>query len=156
MRKKSGEIRICIDFRNLNQASLKDNYPLPNMENLLQSVTGKGMLSMLDGFSGYNQVRIKKEDREKTTFTTPWGTFEYIKVPFGLLNVGSTFQRAMDQAFDDLIGKIIAIYQDDLTVFSKERDDHVKHLKKVFERCRKFGISLNPKKSMFGIDEGKY
>ena len=63
VRKKSGEIRICIDFRNLNQASLKDNYPLPNMENLLQSVTGVGMLSMLDGFSGYNQVHIKKEDR---------------------------------------------------------------------------------------------
>ena len=82
MRKKSGEIRICIDFRNLNQASLKDNYPLPNMENLLQSVTGAGMLSMLDGFSGYNQVRIKKEDREKMTFTTPWGNFEYIRMPF--------------------------------------------------------------------------
>ena len=76
-------------------------------------------------------------------------------MPFGLLNAGSTFQRAMDQAFSDLIGKIIAIYQDDPTVFSKERDDHVKHLKKVFYRCRKFGISLNPKKSTFGIDEGK-
>ena len=73
---------------------------------------------------------------------------------FGLLNVGSTFQRAMDQDFNDLIGNIIAIYQDDLTDFSKERDDHVKHLKRVFERCRKFGISLNPKKSTFGIDEG--
>ena len=139
----------------MNQACLKDNYPLPNMENLLQSVTSAGMLSMLDGFSGYNQVQIKKEDREKTTFTTPWGTFEYIRMPFGLLNAGSNFQRAMDQAFDDLIGKIITIYQDDLTVFSKEPDDHVKHLKKVFERCRKFGMSLNPKKSTFRIDEGK-
>ena len=96
MRKKSREIRICIDFRNLNQASPKDSYPLPNMENLLQSVTCAGMLSMLDGFSRYNQVQIKKEDREKTTFTTPWGTFEYIRMPFILLNAGSTFQRAMD------------------------------------------------------------
>ena len=76
-------------------------------------------------------------------------------MPFGLLNVNSTFQRAMDQACNDLIGKIITIYQDDLTFFSKERDDHVKHLKKVFDRCRKFGISLNPKVSTFGIDEGK-
>ena len=76
-------------------------------------------------------------------------------MPFGLLNAGSTFQRAMDQAFSDLIRKIIAIYQDDLTVFSKERGDHVKHLRKIFDRCRKFGISLNPKKSTFGIDEGK-
>ena len=125
------------------------------MENLLQSVTGAGMLSMLDGFSGHNQVRIKKEDREKTTFTTPWGTFEYIRMPFRLLNDGSTLQRAMDKAFNDLIGKITAIYQENLRVFSKEQDDHVKHLKKVFDRCRKFGISLNPKVSTFGIDEGK-
>ena len=80
------------------------------MENLLQSVTGAGMLSMLDGFSGYNQVQIRKEDGGKTTFTTPWGTYEYIRMPFGLLNVGSTFKRAMDQAFSDLIGKIIVIY----------------------------------------------
>ena len=96
VRKKSGEIRICIDFRNLYQASLKDNYPFPNMENLLQSVPGAGMFSMLDGFSGYNQVKIRKEDKGKTTFTTPWGTYEYIRMPFGLLNARSTFQRAMD------------------------------------------------------------
>ena len=75
-------------------------------------------------------------------------------MPFGLLNVGSTFQRAMDQAFDDLIGKIITIYQDDLIVFSKERDDHVKHLKKVFEKWQKICISLNPNKSTSRIDEG--
>ena len=155
VRKKSGDIRICIDFRNLDQASLKYNYPLPNMENLLQSVTGARMLSMLDSFSGYNQVQIRKEDRGKITFTTPSETYEYIRMPFGLLNVGSTFQRAMDQAFSDLIGKIIAIYQDDLTVFSKERGDHVKHLRKILDRCRKFVISLNPKKSTFGIDEVK-
>ena len=75
VRKKSGEIRICIDFRNLNQASLKDNYPLPNMENLLQIVTSAGMLSMLDGFSGCNQGRIKKEDREKNNFYNSMGNF---------------------------------------------------------------------------------
>ena len=74
------------------------------MENLLHSVIGVGMLSMLDRFLRYNQVQIRKEDRGKTTFTTPWGTYEYIRMPFGLLNAGSTFQRAMDQAFSDLIG----------------------------------------------------
>ena len=89
--KKNGRIRDCINFRILNQASLKDNYPLPNMENLLQSVTGVDMLSMLDDVSGYNQVQIKKEERGKTTFTTPWGAYEYIRMLFGLLNAGSTF-----------------------------------------------------------------
>jgi hypothetical protein len=110
---------------------------------------------MLDGFSGYNQVLLKREDQLKTAFTTPWGTFMYLRMPFGLMNAGATFQRAMDFAFRDLIQKIIEIYQDDLTVVSKNRKDHLSHLRIVFERCRKYGISLNPKKYVFGIDEGK-
>jgi hypothetical protein len=79
----------------------------------------------------------------------------YLRMPFGLMNAGATFQRAMDFSFRYLIQKIIEIYQDDLTVVSKERKDHLSHLRIVFERCRKYGISLNPKKSVFGIDEGK-
>jgi hypothetical protein len=154
VRKKNGDIRLCVDFRNLNQLSLKDNYPLPNMEHLLQRVTSVGMMSMLDGFSGYNQVLVKREDQLKTTFTTPWGTFMYLRMPFSLMNVGSTFQREMDFSFRDLIEKIIEIYQDDLTVVSKERNVHVSHLRTIFERCRKYGISLNPKKSIFGVDKG--
>jgi hypothetical protein len=125
------------------------------MEHLLQRVTRAGMMSMLDGFSGYNQVLLKREDQIKTTFTTPWGTFMYLRMSFGLMNAGSTFQRAMDFSFRDLIQKIIEIYQDDLTVVSKERKDHISHLKIVFERCRKYGISLNLKKSIFRIDKGK-
>ena len=110
---------------------------------------------MFDGFSGYNQVMLKKEDRHKTTFITPWGTFEYLRIPFGLTNAGATFQRAMDFSFKGLIGKIIEIYQDDLTVFSKDGKSHIGHLKQVFERCREFGISLNPSKSVFGVTKGK-
>jgi hypothetical protein len=121
VRKKTCEIRLCVDFKNLNVSSKKDNYPLPNMEHLLQRITGSTMMSLLDGFSGYNQVWVNKDDRHKTAFTTPWGTFEYLRMPFGLLNVGATFQRAMDYAFRDLMGKIIEIYQDDLTMFSKEK-----------------------------------
>ena len=98
---------------------------------------------------------IQKEDRRKTTFTTPWGTFEYVRIPFGLWNAGTTFQRAMDYAFKELIGKIIEIYQDDLTVFSKQRTSHVSHLKQVFKRCKKYGISLNQKKYVLAVEEGK-
>ncbi|KAH9320976.1 hypothetical protein KI387_015615, partial [Taxus chinensis] len=90
---------------NLNQSSLKDNYPLPIMDQVLQTVTGSEMLSMLDGFSGYNQVEVTTEDQHKTAFTTPWGTFAYRRMPFGLINAGATFQRAMDLAFRDLMGK---------------------------------------------------
>jgi hypothetical protein len=151
VRKKNGEICICIDFRNLNLASLKDNYPLPNMEHVLQSVTGSGMMSMLDGFSGYNQVLVFEDDRYKTAFTTPWGTYAYVRMPFGLMNTGATFQRAMDFAFFDYLYKFIVVYQDDITVFLKNRDDHIIHLHKIFDRCRSLGISLNPKKSFWGF-----
>jgi hypothetical protein len=125
------------------------------MEQLLQRVTGVGMMSMLDGFSRYNQVLLKREDQLKTTFTTPWGTFMYLRMPFGLMNADATFQRVMDFSFRYLIQKIIEIYQDDLTVVSKDRKDHLSHLRIVFEQCRKYSISLNPEKSVFEIDEGK-
>lgn len=155
VRKKNGAIRLCVDFKNLNIACEKDFYPLPKIKILLQRVAGLRMMSLLDGFSSYNQVMVRKEDQHKTTFTTPWGTFHYVRMPFGLYNARATFQRTMDYAFRGLIGKIIEIYQDDLTVFSKDGTSHIKHLKQVFERCRKFGISLNLAKSVFGVSEGK-
>lgn len=93
--KKTGNIRMCIDFRDLNRGCLKYNYPLRNMENLLQRITRSQMISFLDGFSEYNQVIVKEEDHLKTAFTTPWGTYIDVRMPFGLLNAGSTFQRAM-------------------------------------------------------------
>jgi hypothetical protein len=155
VRKKNGEIRLCVDFRNLNRSSKKDNYPLPKMEHILQRVTGSSRMSMIDGFSGYNQISVLPEDREKTTFTTPWGTFMYAKIPFGLMNAGATFQRAMDISFIGEKEKFVVIYLDDITMFSKSDKEHYHHLKKVFLKCRKFGLSLNPKKSLFAMKEGK-
>jgi hypothetical protein len=155
VRKKNGEIRLCVDFRNLNRSSKKDNYPLPKMEHILQRVTGSSRMSMIDGFSGYNQISVLPEDREKTTFTTPWGTFMYAKMPFGLMNAGATFQRAMDIAFIGEKDKFVVIYLDDITVFSRSDKEHCHHLRRVFLKCRKFGLSLNPKKSLFAMREGK-
>jgi hypothetical protein len=99
IRKKSEEIRLCVDFRNLSRASKKDNYPVPPMEQLLLTVYGSEIFSLLDGFSSYNQVLFFEEDRLKTTFRTKWGTFAYKRMPFGLINVGETFQRAMEVSF---------------------------------------------------------
>ena len=155
MRKKTGEISLCIDFRNLNRASLKDNYPLPKIEHILQRVVGSKKISLLDGFSGYNQVLVLPEDQLKKAFTTPWGTFMYLKMPFGLINVGATFQREMNIAFSKEIGHFIVIYLDDVTVYSKTDEEHLKVLRIVFEKCRRFGLSLNPKKTVFGLQEGK-
>ena len=99
IRKKNGDIRICIEFRNLNKTCQKDNFPLPPMEQILQEVAGSELMSLLDGFSGYNQVLVHPDDQLKTIFRIKWGTYAYRKIPFGLINSGSTFQRAMDIAF---------------------------------------------------------
>jgi hypothetical protein len=99
VRKKNGEVRLCVDFRNLNKCSKKDNYPLLKMEHLLRSISGAKVMSFLDGFSDYNQISVHPDDQEKTAFTTPWGTFMYAKMPFGLMNSRATFQRAMDISF---------------------------------------------------------
>ena len=119
VKKKLEDIRFCIDFRNLNRASLKDNYIVPSMEQIIQSVFGSAMLSLLDGFFGHNQVLVAKEDYLKMTFQTKWGTYAYDNMPFGLINTGATFQRAMDIAFGGLINKSVVVYLDDITVYSK-------------------------------------
>ena len=110
---------------------------------------------MLDGFSRDNQVLVQPVDQEKTTFTTPWGTFMYSKMPFGLMNTGATFQCAMDIAFSKEKDKFVVVYLDDITVFSKFDKKHLEHLERIFLKCIKFGISLNPKKSHFAPEEGK-
>lgn len=109
----------------------------------------------MDGFSRYNQVLVHPNDKEKTTFTTPWGTFMYVKMPFGLMNVGATFQRDLDFNFADEVGHFIIIYLDEIIVFSKTYEEHLNHLRRIFFKCQKFCISLKPKKTLFSLQEGK-
>jgi hypothetical protein len=110
---------------------------------------------MLDGFSGYNRVLVAEEDRVKKAFITPWETYACARMPFGLKNTGAKFQRAMDHAFSGLIGKFMEGYQDDLMVHSNKREYHIHHLRNVFERCRLYDVSLNPKKCLFVVTKGK-
>ena len=100
-------------------------------------------------------MKVLPEDQEKTTFTTPWGTFMYANMPFGLMNVGAMFQRSMDIAFAEEKEKFVVIYMDDITVYSRRAKDHIRHLETVFIKCRRYGISLNPRKSNFTLEEGK-
>ena len=104
------------------------------MDHILHKVVGSSRISMMDGFSGYNQVAMDLEDRKKTAFITPWGTFMYDKMPFGLINAGATFQRAMDIAFVGERDKFIVIYLDDMTVFSKSHEEHLDHLRQTFAK----------------------
>ena len=112
-------------------------------------------MSMMYGFSRYNQVEILPEDQKKTTFTTPWGTFMYARMPIGLINAGATFERAMDIAFIGEQAKFVVIYLDDITVFSKCDTAHIEHLRRTFDKFRRYGLSLNLQKPMFALEEGK-
>lgn len=125
---KNGDIRLCVNFQNLNKASDKDGYPVSSMEQTLQQDSGSEMFSLLDDFSGYNQVLVAPEDRLKTTFRNKWGTYAYSKMPFNLINAWATFLRAMDIAFRVLLGKSAMVYLYDITLFSKKRDENIIHL----------------------------
>eukprot|EP00253_Pinus_taeda_P026384 PITA_26384 len=112
-------------------------------------------MSLLDGYSRYNQVSVHEDDQDKTAFTTPWGTFHYAKMPFGLKNEGATFQWEMELNFANENDVFLVVYLDDLTLFSKSDEEHMYHLKIVFQKCKKYGLSVNPKKSLFTMEEGK-
>ena len=131
--KKDGRWHICIDYRELNKATLKDYFPLPFIDQVLDTLAGKKYFSFLDGFSGYNQIQIAPEDQDKTTFTCPWGTFSYKVLPFGLCNAPATFQRAVLAIFDNL--EFVEIYMDDFFVFGDYFQENIKNLEKVLPHC---------------------
>ncbi|XP_050916156.1 uncharacterized protein LOC127131270, partial [Lathyrus oleraceus] len=153
--KKDGKVRMCVDYRDLNKASPKDDFPLPHIDTLVDNTARFAVFSFMDGFSGYNQIKMDPEDMEKTTFITPWGTFCYKVMPFGLKNAGATYQRAMVTLFHDMMHKEIEVYVDDMIAKSQSEEDHIDHLQKLFERLRKFRLRLNPAKCTFGVRSGK-
>jgi hypothetical protein len=125
--KKGGSIHVCVDYRDINKACPKDNFPTPFIEQIVDDCAGSEIFSLMDGFSGYNQINITPEDQHKTAFICPCGTFAYRKLPLGLKNVGMMFQRAMSYAFHD-IKHIIQPYLDDLPAHSLHLVDHPAHL----------------------------
>ncbi|XP_047330988.1 uncharacterized protein LOC124934495 [Impatiens glandulifera] len=153
--KKDGKVRVCVDYRDLNKASPKDNFPLPHIDVLVDHAAGHELLSFMDGFSGYNQVLMAPEDKEKTTFITEVGTFCYRVMPFGLKNAGATYQRATTTILHDMIHKEVEVYVDDMIVKSRNRAGHIVNLEKFLQRIRKYQLRLNPKKCTFGVTAGK-
>ncbi|XP_017416451.2 uncharacterized protein LOC108327238 [Vigna angularis] len=153
--KKDGKVRMCVDYRDLNRASPKDNFPLPHIDTLVDNTAKYSLFSFMDGFSGYNQIKMAPEDMEKTTFITLWGTFCYKVMSFGLKNAGATYQRAMVALFHDMMHKEIEVYVDDMIAKSESEEEHVLNLRKLFERLRKYKLRLNPAKCTFGVKSGK-
>ncbi|KAK1661321.1 hypothetical protein QYE76_049480 [Lolium multiflorum] len=156
--KKDGRWRVAIDFRNLNSATPKDEYPMPVAETLINAAAGHKVLSFMDGNAGYNQIFMAPEDIHKTAFRVPGsvGLFEYVVMTFGLKNAGATYQRAMNYIFHDLIGKLVEIYIDDVVVKSVSVEGHLEDLRHVLDRTRKFGLRMNPKKCAFGVTAGQF
>ena len=149
VRKKSGKMRMCVDFRALNLKCIKDAYPLPRIEEGLDSLAGSSFFSSLDLQSAYNQINVAKEDREKTAFTTPFGLFEYIRMPFGLCSSPATFMRLMNLVFREELYNILLIYLDDILVFANSFDQHLERLEIVFQVLSKTGLKVEPNKCSF-------
>ena len=146
--------RVCIDYRKLNAGTKKDHFPLPFVDQMLERVAGHEFYCFLDGYSGYNQIEIALEDQEKTTFTCPFGTFAFRKMPFGLCNTPETFQRCMMQIFSDMIEIILEIFMDDFSVFGDSYEGCLENLRKVLERCQEKNLVLNWEKCHFMVTQG--
>lgn len=147
--KKNGEIRICVDYRQLNAVTIKDRFPLPRVDDTIDTLFGARYFTSLDFFSGYHQVLVKPEDQHKTAFICEFGLFEYIRMSFGLTNAPATFQRAMNNIFRDVLYKFALCYLDDLIIYSKTFEEHIQHLEIIFEIIKKSGLRLNMSKCQF-------
>ncbi|CAL9013695.1 unnamed protein product, partial [Prunus brigantina] len=140
LKRKTGAVRICVDYRNLNEASPKDEYPMPMADMLVDGAAHNQMLSFMDGNAGYNQIMVAEEDIHKTAF----------------INAGATYQRAMNSVFHDMIGHSLEVYIDDVVIKSPEEGNHISNLKRAFQRMRQHKLKMNPKKCVFGVQAGNF
>ena len=154
VRKKDGSLRLCIDYRALNKQTVRDRYPLPHIEALLEDLQGATIFSKLDLRSGYHQVRVAETDVFKTAFTTHMGSFEWRVLPMGLTNAPATFQRLMNAVLGSgPFLKFCRIYLDDIIIFSKSVEEHEQHVQAVLRELRKNNLRLHPDKCLFGVRE---
>ncbi|GJY97442.1 reverse transcriptase domain-containing protein [Tanacetum coccineum] len=135
--------RVCIDYQKLNDATRKDHFPLPFMNQMLERLAGNEYYCFLDGFSRYFQIPIDPQDQEKTTFTCPYGTFAYRRMPFGLCNAPGTFQRCMVAIFHDMIEKTMEVFMDDFLVFGDSFLSCLSHLDMMLKQCEDTNLVLN-------------
>ncbi|XP_074378676.1 uncharacterized protein LOC141720227 [Apium graveolens] len=156
VRKPNGKWRTCVDFTNLNKACPKDSFPLPRIDHLVDATTEHALLSFMDAYSRYNQIPMYGPDQEHTSFITDRGLYCYIGMPFGLINVGATYQRLVNKIFKRQIGKMMEVYVDDMLVKSKRAEDHIAYLADIFHILRKFRMKLNPQKCVFHVESGKF
>ena len=156
VKKSNGKWKMCVDFTDLNNACTKDSFPLPRIDQLVDSTAGHELLTFMDAFSGYNQILMKKEDQEKTAFVTSHDLYCYNVMPFGLKNASAMYQRLENQMFSKQIGRNMEFYVDDILVKRKEAKTHLEDLQETFDTLRRYKMKLNPVKCVFGVLSGKF
>ncbi|GJX39304.1 reverse transcriptase domain-containing protein [Tanacetum coccineum] len=156
VKKHDDSWRMCVNFKDLNKACLKDGYPLPKINWKVESLCEFPFKCFLDAYKGYHQIQIAKEDEEKTAFITSQGILCYTKMPFGLRNAGATYQCLMDKAFHKQIGRNLEVYVDDLVIKSRTENEIVRDIEETFKTLREINMKLNPKKYTFGVEEGMF
>ena len=155
VKKKSGKWRVY-DFTGLNKACLKDPFPMPRIDQLVDATAGHSRMNFLDAFQGYHQIPLAIDDQEKTAFVTPIGNYHYKVIPFGLKNARSTYQRMMTKMFESQLGKNIKVYIDDMVVKSKVVSEHMRDLSDIFKILRRHKLRLNAFKCSFGVGLRKF
>ena len=156
VKKKTGKWHVCVDFTNLNKACPKNPFPMPQIDQLVEATVGHPRMSFLDAFQGYHQIALAVDDQEKTAFVTLIENYHYKVMPFGLKNIGATYQRMMTRMFELQLGKNIEIYIDDMVVKSKVESDHVNDLENIFDILRRYKLRLNASKCSFGVGSRKF
>jgi hypothetical protein len=154
VKKKNGKWQMCVDYTSLNKACLKVSFPVPRIDQIVDSTAGCELLCFLDAYSGYHQIKMKESDELATSFITPSGMFYYVTMPFGLRNVGATYQRCMQHVFEDHIGRTVEAYVDDIVVKTRKADDLVSDLNTAFGCLQANGVKSNPEKCVFGVPRG--
>ena len=156
VKKANGKWRMYVNFTDLNRACPKDSFPLPRIDQLVDSTAGHKLLTFMDAFSGYNQIRMAEEDQEKSSFITSQGLYCYKVMPFGLKNAGATCQRLENKMFSKQIARNMEVYVDDMLVKSREELAHLDDLKETFTTLKQYQMKLNPAKYIFGVASGKF
>src|SRR5438128_835428 len=155
MPKGNGKWRVCIDYTDLNKACPKDPFPLPRIDQIVDSTAGCDLLCFLDAYSGYHQISMCREDEEKTAFVAPSGVYYYTRMPFGLKNAGPTYQRCMQYTLHSQLGRNVEAYVDDLVVKTRSQASLIDDLDETFRSLRRTRMMLNPEKCVFGVLAGK-